>query len=161
MSTIVFISGKAALSNFISGIQSEVSDRLSASNYNASGRLQRTLRSEVTEVPGATKAELFAAGHWKFVGNGRGPGKMPPVAPLVKWALSKGLAKDQTQAERIGYLVARNIAREGSLDHQLGGKNIFSEAILAARPKIDTVIRAFSRDIANPTAAEFKRTFAA
>ncbi len=160
MGELRFISGKAALSQFIQGIQGAVSDRLEASGYNASGRLSRTMRNEVTEQPGATSAELFAAAHWKFVGNGRGPGRMPPVDPLIQWAKDKGLASEDSAATRMGWAIARNIAREGSLDHQLGGKNVFAEAIRAAQPGINDVLRAFARDIPQPLASEFKKAFA-
>jgi hypothetical protein len=161
MAIIRFISGRAALADFINNdIAGEIRDRLSASKYNASGGLSKSLRTEVSDSGSATVASLSGYNYWQWVGNGRGPGKMPPVAPLVKWALDKGLAKTEKEASSIGYLIARGIAREGSLDFQLGGKNVVREVVREAQPKLERVVRVFLRDIEKPLADRFEQAFA-
>lgn len=154
----VFFNGRAALLDFIGGVRDDFSERLD--RFNASKALQRSLRSEVSDGITMT-ATLSALDYWRFVGNGRGPGKMPPSARLAKWALVKGLASTEAQARSIGYLIARNIAREGTLDYQLGGKNQAGEAIKAAQPKVEDVLKVFLRDIDKAEVSQFNKAFAA
>lgn len=161
MSVVRFISGKAALEDFIRGIRASAMDRLEESKHNATRRLTNTLRTEVVEQPGATRADLFGAAHWKYVGNGRGPGKPPPIDPLVRWAKAKGLASDDKAARSFAHAVARTIAKEGTLDNRLGGKNVFAEVIREAQPKVEGVIAAFARDIDRPIATQLTKALVA
>lgn len=165
MADLKFISGKAALAQFIQGVQGEVSDKMDGSDtfraFNASKRLKNSLSNEVTDQPGATRATLYALDYWKYVGNGRGPGKPPPSDRLIQWALDKGIATTDKQAKSIGIATAKKIGKEGTLDWKQGGKNVFGIAITNAAPKITGVLLAFAKDIPKPMVSEFKRTFAA
>jgi hypothetical protein len=155
-----YFNGKAALLDLIQGIAFGVSRRLEENGFNASGRLSRSVSTSVADevVPTAT---LFALDHWRYAGNGRGPGKMPPKDKLAQWALDKGIAKDEAEANSIGFLVARAIAREGSLDYQLGGKNQFEEEIKEQQPRVGAVLREFLRDEHRSTVSQFNRAFKA
>lgn len=157
---IPFINGKAALSVFLQDIADDVLLRIEGGGYNASGAMKRSIGTEVVESI-ATTGTLFAADYWRYIGNGRGPGKMPPIAPLVRWAKDKGLASTDKAATGLAFAVAKSIARDGSLDHQLGGKNQFSEAILAAQDKVPDVLTAFLKDIEDPVISQFNKAFAA
>lgn len=160
MATIRFISGEAALGNFIEGIRQQAVDRLQVSGYNATRRLTNSLKTDVSKTgTGGITAELSGLGHWKFVGNGRGPGKRPPLPPLIRWAKAKGLAGTDAQAVSIASRIARNIAQEGTLDHQLGGINVFSQIITENQPQIEDVVSAFLSDFREPIAQQFRNTF--
>lgn len=66
--------------------------------------------------------QLEADEHWKYVGNGRGPGRMPPVEPLQRWVNAKGL-------ELSAWAVAKTIAKVGSKDYRNGAPNVFLSGI--------------------------------
>ena len=65
---------------------------------------------------------MEANDNWRFVGNGRGPGRMPPVANIQSWLDTKGLTIS-------AWVVARKIGREGSKDFRQGNANVFEQAI--------------------------------
>jgi hypothetical protein len=90
---------------------------------NATGETARTLDVIARNV-GADggEAALEANANWKWVGNGRGPGRMPPIGPIQAWIDAKGL-------ELSAWAVAGKIKREGSRDFRLGRPNIFIEEI--------------------------------
>ena len=58
----------------------------------ASGRTLASLRTTVLASDTFLVATLSGADNWKYWGNGRGPGRMPPVGPLARWIANKGLS---------------------------------------------------------------------
>ncbi len=157
---VAFINGKAALSVFLQDIADDVLLRIEGGGYNASGAMKRSIGTEVVESI-ATTGTLFAADYWRYIGNGRGPGKMQPISPLVQWAKDKGKADTEKAATGLAWAVAKSIAKEGSLDYQLGGKNQFSEAIIAAQDRVPDVLQAFLKDVDAPVISQFNKAFAA
>jgi hypothetical protein len=160
MTTIRFISGAAALSDFIAGIHGDVDDRLDQRGINASGAMKRSNRTDV--VPGieSMSANLYALGYWKTAGSGSPPGTKVSGDALMKWAMDKGLAIDERRAARIAIYTQRKIFKEGSKQHRENGENVYQGAVEAAAPKIPELIRAFLSDYREPIATEFKRAFA-
>lgn len=150
--------GVAALAAYMAGLQQDVVDRLRNGGRNATFALRQSLATDVVEGVGVT-GTLYAAEHWRFVGNGRGPGKMPPLKPLEAWAKLKGIAGSDSEARSIAFLIGRKIAKEGSADYRKGNPNLFSEAITAAQPGIDAVLQAFLKDLDNPIAEQFREAF--
>jgi hypothetical protein len=152
---------RAALSDYLEGIRIDVDERLDTGrdgmSYNASRSLKRSLATEATEEGGS----FSAMGHWKWVGNGRGPGKMPPLPPLVQWAKDIGFPGTESQTRSFAYAVARTIAMNGSSDHQAGGTNIFTDAIEEARPGMSAIATAFANDLRDPIREQFTKAFAA
>ena len=55
--------------------------------------------------------------------NGRGPGKMPPIAPLEKWAQAK-LGLSGQQARSAAFAIAKKIAQEGTEIYKDGGTDL-------------------------------------
>jgi hypothetical protein len=88
----------------------------------ATGRTISTLSTVVTETPGFVTGELQGESQWKFVGNGRGPGKMPPIGPIQAWIDAKGLSIS-------AWAVAKNMAKRGSKDFRNNAPNVFLSAI--------------------------------
>ncbi len=157
MNEIRFISGTAALASFGNDLVADINERIDGGKFSASGALKASNTATTTEIgAGGAVMELSALSHWRYLGNGRGPGRMPPVSPLARWTLAKGLATTPDAANAIAWGIARAIARDGSLDHQLGGKNQYDQAITKAQPKIPKIIEAFFRDIDAPVSATFQ-----
>lgn len=155
MEEIRFISGLAALNNYLHGIKGAVSAELEAQNINASGALDRSNRTAVYGDGFATTGELLALGYWKTAGSGSPPGTKVGFLTLAQWAIDKGLASNQSQAERFGGLVSTKIEHEGSKRWRQKGKNVYVEAIKKAEPHTGKVINAFVLDIARPIKTAF------
>ena len=81
-----------------------------------------TLAVSVVEGGFGGVATLTGEEQWKYVGNGRGPGAMPPVARLEAWIDAKGLDLD-------AWAVATKIARDGSRDWRNRAPNVFLSAM--------------------------------
>ena len=88
----------------------------------ATGRTMSTLSTVVSVTPGFVTGELQGESQWKFVGNGRAPGRMPPVAPLQAWVDAKGLSIS-------AWAVAKAIGKRGSKDFRDKKINVFMEAM--------------------------------
>ena len=97
----------------------------------AEGRL-RTITGEIfdrmtTRVAvgeGFVVGQLETDDYWRFVGSGRGPGKMPPVASLQAWI-------DRSGATVSAWALAKSIAKHGTRDWRLKKPNVFLSAIEA------------------------------
>jgi len=88
----------------------------------ATGRTLSTLSTFVTVGPSSVVGELQGEEQWKYVGNGRAPGKMPPIQPIAAWVAARGL-------DISAWAVARSIATRGSKDWRNKAPNIFQSAM--------------------------------
>lgn len=70
-------------------------------------------------------ASLFTPAHIQFAKYGRGPGKQPPVDPLIEWAKGKGIENPVSAA----WAIAKSIAKNGTLNYVAGAPNAIDEAI--------------------------------
>jgi hypothetical protein len=156
MSEPIFISGEAALRNFIQGIHADVDGQLDARNINASGALKKSNRTEVVTGLASSSATLYAYSYWTKAGSGSEPGTKVSPDALAKWAIDKGLANNERRALRIGLLVSRKILKEGSKQYREGGENVYANAVENAAPKVEAVLSAFLRDIPTALVREFK-----
>ena len=88
---------------------------------NATGELISSIRPMTPElVNGAFECSLSLAPHWKYVENGRRPGKFPPVENILEWVKAKPqlarpnrLDRKELAPKQLAFLVARKIANKG------------------------------------------------
>ena len=76
----------------------------------------------VAHGTGFVTGHLEADGYWRYVGNGRGPGGMPPVDSIRAWVERAGI-------DASPWAIAKSIAKKGTRAHQRGDKNIFETSI--------------------------------
>jgi hypothetical protein len=88
----------------------------------ATGRTISTLSTVVSVTPGFVTGELQGESQWRWVGNGRAPGRMPPVAPIQAWVDAKGLSIS-------AWAVAKAIGKRGSKDFRDKKTNVFMDAM--------------------------------
>ena len=157
MGELRFISGEAALRNFIAKVQGDAIAGLDDRKINASGRLKRSTTTEVRIGFGSSEATLFALGYWKQAGSGQEPGTKVDPFDLAQWARDKGLANNDRAALKLGVLVSRKIERSGSKDFREGNSNVYVDAINANADMVPEVLSAFLRDIPSAMVTEFKR----
>ena len=88
---------------------------------NATGELISSIKPMTPElVDGAFECSLSLAPHWKYVENGRRPGKFPPIDNILDWVKTKPelarpnrLDRKELAPKQLAFLVARKIAAKG------------------------------------------------
>jgi len=123
--------------------------RLGAEGKNASRKLSDSIQGTVTITPALAILRGFAMDYWKYVDQGRRPGKMPPEAPIIRWIKQKGIAEGLTkkwQLRSLAYVIRRKIAKEG-----IAPTNIFTEETDKLQEKLEGQ---FSTDIADAIQAK-------
>lgn len=87
---------------------------------NASGKTAASVRYEVT----TDGLRVYGAGHIFTVETGRRPGAFPNITAIRQWIDDKPIIpRDNISKNSLAFLIARSIARQGTLVHQLGGKS--------------------------------------
>lgn len=69
---------------------------------------------------------LVIYSNWNFfwtLETGRGPGKMPPLDPILDWVQQRGIYSPDITPKSMAFLIARKIGREGSLLYRNGGNS--------------------------------------
>jgi len=161
MPEVHFISGSAALRNFMEGIRSDVDQRIADRKISASGALLNSNRTEVEMGTASARGSLYALDYWKKAGSGSPPGTKVELSALAKWAIDKGIAKSQRKAVRVAMLVQRKILREGSYEYRNQGVNVYTSAIDDAQVRVPAVLAAFLSDWPNAVREQFGRAFKA
>ena len=88
---------------------------------NATGSLISSIKPMTPElVDGTFECSLSLAPHWKYVENGRRPGKFPPIENILEWVKAKPelarpnrLDRKELAPKQLAFLVARKIATKG------------------------------------------------
>jgi hypothetical protein len=155
----IFISGKAALANFMGNRVANINEALDSRKINASGKLRRTNAYAVDDGPTFTVATLYAQSYWVQAGSGSPPGTKVSLPDLVQWAKDKGLVNNERAALRLAFLTQRKILKEGSRDFRQGNDNVYLKEIDAAQVEIPDVLQTFLRDIDTPLAQQFGKAF--
>lgn len=109
---------KEAVEKLRAGVRKIMVER----NKNATGGTSSGIAVIASQGQGFGQALLEADSTWKWVGNGRGPGRMPPIAPIQAWINARGLSLS-------AWGVARKIGAEGSKDFREKRRNVFLQGI--------------------------------
>lgn len=94
---------------------------MSQRGKNATGGTLASVATAAISGPNFTQGVLIAEENWKFVGNGRTPGLMPPIEPIQRWINARGLSIS-------AWAVAVGIAKRGSRDFRQHNSNVFTDA---------------------------------
>lgn len=93
----------------------------------------------VTVTVGDLEVTLHLPPYWRYLENGRGPGKFPPPEAIRNWIEVKHIIpRNDTTVPQLTYLISRKIAREGTKGkHALEGtidyvKNVFFSTLYLA-----------------------------
>lgn len=117
MRTLAEIAGDA-----ITDIRSAIEQGMEQRGKVASGSTIRSIQTGVFAATGYAMGVLSADHQWRYVGNGRGPGLMPPVESIRSWIEARGL-------DLSPWAVAKKIAREGTFDFRAKRPNVFLSEI--------------------------------
>ena len=95
-----------------------IKDALDSKNISNTREAANSLRVEF----GENFVNSIGIFYLEFLDTGRGPGRMPPIAPLIRWAENK-FNVDFDEAKSIAFAVAKKIAEIGTEifnNHSLG-----------------------------------------
>lgn len=138
---IKWIRLEEVLNEFADAFIQAARDNLQANGTNASYDLYNSFEKIVEIDDGAFKVSVSLAEYWKWVENGRGPGKYPPPEAIRRWIEVKPVNISpingrMPSVEQVGFLIGRKIAEEGT------------EAQPFFEPAKEQVIREFEERIA-------------
>ena len=96
---------------------SNMVDRLAANRSNVTGALSRSIKVKTTtDKNGVITAPISLLQYGIYVDDGaeRGPGRMPPVAPLLQWIKLKRITVPSAMTPlQFAFAVARSIGKNG------------------------------------------------
>lgn len=110
----------------------------------ASGKLGDTMETDVQIYDGHFEVNIILQDYWKYVENGRKPGKFPPPNKIKEWIRIKpvvpypGKNGKLPTTDQLAFLIGRKIATEGIDPAPFFKKNVkptydhFKEAIALA-----------------------------
>lgn len=108
-----------ALGRYAQAITDRYKQNLESSGRRATGNLISSVNSKVTVNGQSFDIELQLEDYWKYVEEGRGAGKFPPVNKILEWIMVKPIlpypdknGKLPTE-KQLAFLIGRKIANEG------------------------------------------------
>ena len=118
---LTFNNLQQALDDFTKDVAETYKSLLLRDGKNATGELISSIKPMTPElVDGAFECSLSLAPHWKYVENGRRPGKFPPIDNILEWVKAKPqlarpnrLDRKEITPKQLAFLVARKIATSG------------------------------------------------
>ena len=118
---LTFNNLQQVLDDFTKDVAETYKSLLLRDGKNATGNLISSIKPMTPElVNGAFECSLSLAPHWKYVENGRRPGKFPPIDNILDWVKAKPqlarpnrLDRKELAPKQLAFLVARKIANKG------------------------------------------------
>lgn len=110
---------QAVLNQYGEQLISLYRQKLLQTNTDATGTLGNTLNYIVETNEGLFELSLRIQDYWKYVEEGRGPGKYPPINDIKNWIRVKPVTPTiyngkLPTTDQLAYLIARNIHLRGT-----------------------------------------------
>ncbi len=86
---------------------------LSESNKYATGNLIRSLDFKIINDVNGLMLKIMAAPYFKYVDEGRRPGKQPPIKPIQSWIEKKEIQIKNYSSKQSAFIIARSIGKKG------------------------------------------------
>lgn len=119
------------LNEFVNDLMNTYKSLLIRDNKKSSGNLIDSIRNYGIRIEGdEIVGEISLASYWKYVENGRKPGRMPPVNNIFQWIDKKPIMPRPMNGlkapsrKTLAFLIARKIGKEG-----IKSGNQFQEAL--------------------------------
>ena len=106
------------LREFAIRLRNEYQDKLIQDNKIATGELLNSVDYVIEKNDRAISVSLKLEDYWKWVEEGRKPGKFPPPDAILSWISAKTIIPDERTGRipderQLAYLIGRKIATEG------------------------------------------------
>lgn len=132
-----------------------IKDALDSKNISNTGEAARSLYVDW----GENWVKSIGIFYLEFLDTGRGPGKFPPIEPIIRWAQNK-FGVDENEAKGIAFVVARKIANLGTEIYLNKGNGIeLEKKIITLREKLNEVIKESAKFEIKQKLNEFKLRF--
>lgn len=107
-----------ALNDIGKDVVADIVQKLLAADKSATGSLVNSIKYEVLEAANGVMLNILANDYFKFVDEGRRPGKMPPIRAIVPWVQAKGIRMNTKSGivmsdESSAFVIARSIGMKG------------------------------------------------
>lgn len=108
------------LNEFADYFIEEARRNLDENDTNASYELYNSFETIIDVGQDYFKVSVSLADYWKYVENGRGPGRYPPIDKIREWvevkpvSITPGMNGRTPSVEQVSFLIARKIANEGT-----------------------------------------------
>jgi hypothetical protein len=96
-----------ALDIFGEEITNEIVRQLRLADKEASGDLIKSIDTEVIKTTKGSQFRIIAEDYYKYVDDGRQPGKMPPIRAISRWVSHRGISQDAV------WPIAKSIQQNG------------------------------------------------
>ena len=87
-----------------------------------------TTEKNQVKVKNFFTVELLTPAHVQFARYGRGPGKRPPLDPIIKWVQQKKIGP-QENTKGTAFAIANSISKNGTSNYVKGAPNFLEESI--------------------------------
>lgn len=93
-------------------------NELKNKNINASSHLSNSATTDVRIEGNHLRIYFNLEDYWKYVENGRGPGKQPPISAIEKWIRIKPIIPNPINGKvpsnkQLAFMIGRKIGRDG------------------------------------------------
>lgn len=139
---------KEALETYGQVLEEQYREQIASTGAFASGKLFDSVHHIVTVDDHTIDLSLSLEDYWKYVEEGRGPGKFPPLDKIEEWIRIKPVAPYPDSQGRVpsnkqlAFLIGRKIAEEGT-----EGRHLLDNAIESTQDWMEIIEQAISKDI--------------
>lgn len=139
---------KEALETYGQVLEEQYREQIASTGAFASGKLFDSVHHIVTVDDHTIDLSLSLEDYWKWVEEGRGPGKFPPLDKIEEWIRIKPVAPYPDSRgkvpsnKQLAFLIGRKIAQEGT-----EGKHLLDNAIESTQDWMEIIEQAISKDI--------------
>ena len=141
---------KLALEEAGNRIVKQMVDSLYEQKAVITGKLARSIESTVVESQNGLKLEISMEDYGFFVDQGseRGPGKPPPVQPIIEWIKRRGISPPAgfPNVESFAYAIAKSIGNKGQR---------FKEPKPFIQPSVEFVANSFLPEVLERAGVQF------
>jgi len=81
------------------------------------------------KVNGPYSISIFTPNHFQFARYGRGPGKKPPLDPILKWVKKNGVIFDGTNDKGTAFVIQKSIGKKGTANYVPNAPDALNELI--------------------------------
>lgn len=109
---------------------------LAENDKQVTGNLIRSLDFKVIKDIDGAFLQILAAPYFKYVDEGRRPGRMPPIKPIKKWVENRGIKIKKYTSQQSAFIIARSIGKRG-----IKPLNVKNQVMTEILKKKETIIR--------------------
>lgn len=144
----------STLRDMAEAIRTEIVKNLAADNSNASRTLTNSVDYEYGIDDGRYWIDITMEDYWKYVNDGRKPGKMPPVEKIKEWIIIKPIKPNLPSVKSLAFWIRGSIKKRkgyappvSALEKWINNKGL-QRKLAENYPSVDSLAWAIAKKIA-------------